>query len=101
MQIRGDISIQAVIDDMRSTDRKGPFVLQFVVSSGKHKGRLKTVRALYGRSTREKTSIDPRHKAKTLHKDDGTLPMQDVDIQQYITPLISHFRVYNGYFITH
>lgn len=101
MQIRGHISIQSVIDDMRSTERVGPFVLQFVASTGKDKGKLKTVRALYGRSTREQSTVAPREKAQVLHKDTGTLPLMDVDKQQYITPLISHYRVYNGYKITH
>lgn len=104
MQIRGEISIQKVLDEIRDNERQGPFVLQFVRSSGKQKGSLKTLRAFYGRS--KQAAVDSaagaqREKAKTLHKEKGTLPLTNADTNEYETPLISHFRVYDGYRIKH
>ena len=101
MQIRGEISIQKVLDEIRSNDRQGPFVLQFVRSTGKRKGSLKTMRALYGRSKQETVDSAPRAKSKVRHKTKGTLPVTNADTNEYETPLISHFRVFNGYKIKH
>lgn len=101
MQIRGEISIQKVLDEIRSNERSGPFVLQFVRSSGKQKGSLKTVRAFYGRSTQPVATGEVRAKSKVLHKSKGTLPVTNADTNDYETPLISHFRLYNGYKIKH
>jgi hypothetical protein len=102
MQIRGEISIQKVLDEIRSNERSVPFVLQFVRSTGKQKGSLKTVRAFYGRSTQAAIgAAAKREKAKTLHKEKGTLPITNADTNEYETPLISHFRVFNGYRVKH
>lgn len=101
MQIRGEISIQKVLDDIRSNERQGPFVLQYVRASGKQKGSLKTVRAFYGRSTQPVATAPGRNKAKVLHKEKGTLPITNADTNEFETPLISHFRLYNGYRIKH
>lgn len=101
MNIRGEISIQSVLDEIRSNDRQGPFVLQYVRSSGKQKGSLKTVRALYGRSKQAVVDPAPRRRAKVLHVTKGTLPITNADTNEYETPLISHFRAYNGYRIKH
>lgn len=101
MQIRGEISIQKALDEIRNEYRERPFVLQFVRASGKRAGSLKVVRAIYGRSTQPIEAIGRREKATTLHKEDGTLPMMDADTGEYMTPLISHFRILNGYKIKH
>lgn len=102
MQIRGEISIQKALDEIRNEHRDKPFVLQFVRASGKHAGSLKVVRALYGRSKQPLSAAgDTREKSQPLHKETGTLPMTDADTNEYLTPLISHFRLLNGYKITH
>lgn len=102
MQIRGEISIQKVLDEIRDNERQGPFVLQYIRATGKQKGSLKTVRALYGRSTQAAIGGSAkREKAKTLHKERGTLPITITDTNEYETPLISHFRLYNGFRIKH
>lgn len=102
MQIRGEISIQKVLDEIRSNERQGAFVLQYVRSTGKQKGSLKTVRAFYGRSTQAAMGGEPkRAKTQVLHKGKGTLPITNADTNEYETPLISHFRVFNGYKIKH
>lgn len=100
--MRGEISIQAALDEIRSNDRGEPFILQFVRSSGKKKGTLKTVRALYGRSRQSAGEVQSKAGRKTVrHKERGTLPIVDVDVDEYLTPLISHFRMLNGYKIKH
>ena len=101
MQIRGVISIQKVLDEIRSNERSGPFILQYVRASGKKKGSLKTVRALYGRSKQAAPATPSVGKTKTLHKEKGTLPITNADTNEYETPLISHFRVYCGFKIKH
>lgn len=100
MLISGEISISAAIDQMRNSHQA--FILQFVVGNGRNKGRLKTVRAIYGASTREVTDEPAREKATTLHKEDGTFPLCNADNQsEYLTPYISHLRIINGYTIKH
>lgn len=103
MQIRGEISIQKALDEIRNEYRERPFVLQFVRSSGKSAGSLKVVRAIYGRSKQpiEAVLSEKRDISQPLHKEVGTLPMMDADTGEYITPLISHFRILNGYKIKH
>ena len=101
MQIRGEISIQKVLDEIRSDDRNGPFILQYVRASGKKKGSLKIVRGLYGRSKQPTPALSKREKTKVLHKEKGTLPITNADTNEYETPLISHFRVYCGFKIKH
>lgn len=102
MQIRGEISIQKALDEIRNEYREKPFVLQFVRAGGKQAGSLKVVRALYGRSKQPVESMgDKRDKSQPLHKEVGALPMMDADTGDYLTPLISHFRTLNGYKIKH
>jgi hypothetical protein len=95
------IGIQKVLDEIRNNDRKQPFVLQFVRATGKKKGSIKTVRAVYGASDHvsKKTTTAPSSGA--LHIDKGTLPITNVDTGEYETPLIATFIKFNGKTISH
>jgi hypothetical protein len=103
-QYRGEISIQQVIADMRAGMGES-FFLQFVRTSGKRKGSIKTVaNVLYGAPKRELAINRPGGSGERntpLHTDKGTLPLTDNDTGEYITPLIATIITYNGYKVTH
>jgi len=103
------ISIQRVIAEISSDENAGEsFVLQFVRSTGKQRGSIKTVaKALYGapnpKERQGKTGRPGAQSAKKhkLHLDAGTLPMTDMESGTYFTPLISHIVGYNGMQVIH
>lgn len=99
--MRGEISIQKALDEMRDPERKQPFVLQFARGTGKKKGSLKTVRAFYGRSKQEDSNEPKRAKASASHKTHGTFPINNADTGEYETPLIALMRSYDGFRIKH
>ena len=104
------ISINAMM--ARISDPNEPaFLIQFVRSSGKSKGKIKTVtHAVKGspnphKKTPDKVSQDTKEiqgrGRQDLHKYRGTLPMTDLETGRYFTPLVSHILRFNHYQVLH
>lgn len=102
-KLKGNITIEQALSDMRG--RRSPFWLCFVRGTGKHRGTFKIVgRCKYGApkpSGRHGTEPAPTTRKKSLHVDNGTLPLTDADTGEYLTPYISHMVGYQGKKIIH
>ena len=101
------ISIQEVIARMRAGTDGPDFMLSFVATSGKDKGKLKKRRCRYGAPLQIQHTRRAQAEANEAiyrdHVDRGTLPMTDLDAPRprYITPLIATMVGYNQYRIRH
>lgn len=91
------LSIQEVLQRIKESGSE-TFTLRFVRSTGKKKGSIKTVIAIYGKSIRE-TSSKMRNVIKM--KDAGTIPITDTESDIYLTPLISHIIGFNQFKVIH
>ena len=86
------------------------FSLKFVRATGENKGSIKTVmKARYGGPERERLATDMRKKRTedgegrkvSLHVDNGTLPLTDVERNKYFTPVIRLIIGYNEFLVIH
>lgn len=106
--MKGTISIQQVLATLAEDEAGGQeFLISFVKSTGKDKGKIKTVcKARYGapkpkrRGKGINVNLQPISQRK-LHIDSGTLPMTDCETDTYFTPLISHIIGFNGLQVIH
>ena len=93
-----EISIAEVLYKINMNDGT-PFMLKFMRSQGKNVGTYKSIRALPGRDTGEKSESS----TKQLHrlKDNRQLMLNDLDAGHIITLFITHIKHYNGFRVKH
>ena len=103
------IGIWEVISRIK-TGEDGDFTLVVIRSSGKLKGHEKVfARARYGApeqavhqpSGKRGGSNSEKHLTVGAHKENGTIPITDLETRQYKSPLISHIIGYNGRKVIH
>jgi len=88
-----------------------PFNLVFVRGSGKRRGSIKIVRCIYGVKNprdpgesinQENTKAQARiYMEKKSWKENGQIPVVELETGRMITPLISHIIGFNEYKIKH
>lgn len=95
-----EISIQQVLSEINEGASEGRvFVICFVRATGKERGSIKTVtKAIKGGPTRE---VTPPKYSRSLHKDQYTLPVTDLETGEYLSPIISHIIQYNQFKVRH
>jgi hypothetical protein len=105
-----------LIQDAAASNRV--FSLRFVRATGERKGSVKFVaKARYGAPERERLAHDVRktrngaysmtndnegkERKVSLHVDNGTLPLTDIEANKYFTPIIRLIIGYNDCVVTH
>lgn len=101
-----------LIQDAAASNRV--FSLRFVRATGERKGSIKFVaKARYGAPERERLAHDVRkvrtedggmernERKVSLHVDNGTLPLTDIEANKYFTPVIRLIVGYNDCVVTH
>lgn len=93
-----EININEVLARMESEGK--PFLLKFIRATGQNRGTIKTVaKAVKGAPRR---ALKKRQRGGGgLHKVNYTVPVTDLEMEQYLTPLISHIIQYNQYKVIH
>lgn len=92
------ISIQQVLSEIETAPQ--PFLIKFVRGTGKKRGSIKTV------AKAVKGAPKGRIKARTgqsigLHKERHTIPITDLETNEYLSPLISHIIQFNQFKVFH
>ena len=106
------LSIDDVLIRIQESASEGkPFSLKFWRATGKQKGTLKFIaKARYGGPERERVAHDIRRTPEgafrgerkvSLHVDVGTLPITDIERNEYNTPVIRLIEEYNGMVVIH
>lgn len=96
--MQAEININEVLARMESESK--PFLMKFVRATGRARGTIKTVaKGIKGAPRRvlKKRSRGGRG----LHKVNYTVPITDLENEQYLTPLISHIIQFNQYKVIH
>lgn len=97
----GEINIQQVLAEITATDRDGQtFLLKVVRATGKQAGSIKVI-AKARKGGPEKAHTIATDRKKALHKDKGTIPIVDVEADQYMSILISHIIQFNDKKVIH
>jgi len=96
--MNAEISIKEVLARMESDSK--PCLLKFVRATGKRRGSIKTVaKAIKGAPRRV---LKKRTRGgRGLHKVNYTLPITDLEMEEYLTSLISHIIQYNQFTVIH
>lgn len=92
-----EISIQEVLARMDGAQK--PFLLKFVRATKEKRGTIKTVAKCLKGAPRRK--IVARTRNRGLHKQNYTVPVTDLEHEQYLTPLISHIIQFNQFKVKH
>lgn len=93
-----EISINEVLARMEA-DAK-PFLLKFVRATGSKRGSIKTVGKCIKGAPRRALKKRTRG-GRGLHKVNYTVPVTDLEMEEYLTPLISHITQFNQFKVIH
>lgn len=92
------VSIQQVLHDIEELTQ---FSIRFVRSTGRKRGMIKTVQRARRGGTGSFKRKSESTGARGRHKDRGTIPITDIDAQQYLSVKVSHIIGFQGKQVRH